>query len=110
MKMTLVHDISSGTHDAELDALATAVAARIRELRRMRTIDSFALGARVRFNDQTSTKYLVGETATVVSKRRTKVVVRLDTPTGRFRRYAKDGTELPAEVIVPLGIIDLVSA
>jgi hypothetical protein len=55
------------------------------------TIDDLGLGDSVRFNARCGTKYLIGATARVVGFKRTKVVVKIDKPKGRFARLTPDG-------------------
>jgi hypothetical protein len=71
------------------------------------TIDDLGLGVEVRFNAHCGTKYLVGATARVVGLRRTKVVVKLDKPKGRFVRHTPDGP-VSADITVPPAILELI--
>lgn len=97
--------LTSGQLDDELGKLKTMVDSRMTELRMSKTIDDFGVGDAVRFNDQCGTRYLVGETATVVGKKVKKVIVKLDSPTGRFVRYV-NGEAVSPEITVPVAIID----
>jgi hypothetical protein len=52
---------------------------------------------------------MVGQKATVVSKKQKKVVVKLVTPTGRFARVNPITREVESALVtVPVAIIDLV--
>lgn len=99
--------ISSGDYDADLDIISQAVNERLMKNRASRKNADFGIGDRVKFNDFCGTKYLRGHTAKVVGKKKTKVVVRLEAPTGRFVRIGPNGPE-SVDVTVPPSIIDLV--
>ena len=106
---TLLADIYSGTYDSSLGKINEALAIRLKRVRKERTISDYNIGDRVKFNEQTGTRYMVGETATIVSKRRTKVVVRLDSPTGRFARLNPVTRQVESSnVTCPIGILDLI--
>lgn len=105
----LLEAIKSGVYDSDLGKIKEAVASRIPTVRKSLTIDDYPMGARVRFNESTGTRYMVGQYATIISKNRTKVVVRLETPMGRFARVNPlSGSVESANVTVPVAIIDLV--
>lgn len=102
-------DIQSGTYDNDLGKISEAVAERLKAVRRSRTISDYNIGDKVKFNEQTGTRYMVGHTATIISKNRTKVVVRLDNPMGRFAKFnSTTGKMESASVTCPVGILDLV--
>lgn len=103
---TLVEQISGGSYDQDLVKLADAVKARQDKVRKGKSLSDYNIGDRVRFNELTGTRYMVGQYATIVSKKRAKVVVRLETPTGRFVQYLPNGEVRSANVTVPLAIID----
>jgi len=105
-KTTLLASIAEGQFDADLESIAKAIEDRRKTVRKVRTIADFGIGDRVKFNELTGTRYMVGQYATVISKNRTKVVVRLETPMGRFARYLPNGEVQSSNVTVPLGIID----
>jgi len=106
---TLLADISSGTHDSSLGKINEAVALRLKTVRKERTITDYNIGDKVKFNEQTGTRYMVGETATIISKNRTKVVVRLDNPTGRFARINPVTRQVESSnVTCPVGVLDLI--
>lgn len=106
---TLLADISSGAYDSSLGKINEALAQRLKTVRKQRTISDYNIGDKVKFNEQTGTRYMVGETATIVSKNRTKVVVRLDNPTGRFARVNPVTHQVESSnVTCPLGILDLI--
>lgn len=71
------------------------------------TIDDLGLGDSVRFNARCGTKYLIGATARVVGFKRTKVVVKIDKPKGRFARVTPDGV-VSVDVTVPTAILERV--
>lgn len=105
----LIDAVNAGTYDAELGKLAEAVNKRLAVSRAMKTIADYEIGARVRFNEQTATRYMVGQYATIVSKNRTKIVVRPETPMGRFAKInPATGDTTAALVTVPIAIVDLV--
>lgn len=103
---TVLEQISKGVFDDNLPKMGDAVKARLDKLRKNKSISDINIGDRVRFNELTGTRYMVGQYAVVVSKNRTKVVVRLETPTGRFMRVGSNGDIQSANVTVPLSIID----
>lgn len=105
---TLISEINSGTYDSSLAKLKEAIDARLKAARAERTLDDYNLGDTVVFNELTGTRYMVGQKATVVSKKQKKLVVRLETPMGRFSRVTAGGTVESANVTVPLAIVDLV--
>lgn len=105
----LIDAVNAGTYDAELGKLAEAVNKRLAVARAMKTIADYEIGARVRFNEQTGTRYMIGQYATIVSKNRTKLVVRPETPMGRFAKINPvTGDTTAALITVPMAIIDLV--
>lgn len=103
---TVIDQISSGTFDNDLNSLSNAVKERLDKVRKGKTIADYGVGDRVKFNELTGTRYMVGQYATIVSKNRTKVVVRLETPMGRFMKVDQNGNIQSANVTVPLSIID----
>jgi hypothetical protein len=103
---TVLDQVSSGAFDSDLNKLVDAVNARLTVVRKAKKISDFNIGDRVKFNELTGTRYMVGQYATVISKNRTKVVVRLETPMGRFARYLPNGEVQSSNVTVPLSIID----
>lgn len=121
--------IHAGTFDADIDQLSTAVNMRLQDLGKLpRTtthtvpasttwaaapskrlaISDLSVGDRVRFNPQCGTKYMIGQTGVIKSKRRTKVVVVLDTPIGRFARRDSSGSVHSAPVVAPVAILEKV--
>jgi hypothetical protein len=106
---TLVTEITSGTYDSDLIKLKEAIDARLKASRASRTIKDFNIGDTVVFNDLTGTRYMVGRKATVTGMKQKKVVVRLETPVGRFAHINPvTGKEESANITVPVAIIDLV--
>jgi hypothetical protein len=101
----LVKEILAGQHDSRLTGIMQAVTQRQISLRGVVAPSNFGVGDAVRFNSACGTKYLIGHTARVVGRRRTKVVVLLDKPVGRFIRMTAAGPT-SAEIAVPLSIID----
>jgi hypothetical protein len=97
----ILAELASGRLDKDLASLTTA----INERRGAMDQEAFGLGDKVIFNSQCGTRYIVGHTATVVGMKRTKVVVKLDTPIGRFVRYV-NGEAVSPEITVPVAIID----
>ena len=101
----LLAEITAGVRDEDLTRIHTAIEARLAVVRHARTSADFMIGDKVRLNDRCGTRYLIGETAQVVAKRRTKVVIKLDKPMGRFVQV-KDGTPESSMITVPVSIID----
>jgi hypothetical protein len=101
--------INSGSLDSDLGKIKDAVDSRATKARAALTINDYNIGARVRFNESTGTRYMVGQYATISGKNRTKVTVRLETPMGRFARVNPVTREIESSnVTVPISIIDLV--
>jgi hypothetical protein len=101
--------INSGSMDSDLGKIKNAVDSRSPKARASLTINDYDIGARVRFNESTGTRYMVGQYATISGKNRTKVTVRLETPMGRFARVNPGtGKVESSNVTVPISIIDLV--
>jgi hypothetical protein len=102
----LVDDITNGELDSQLDSIAKAVEDRRRIVRSGVTIEDFMVGDKITINERCGTKYLVGELATVVGIRRTKLTIQFETPKGRFIRKNADGTTYSSDVVVPIEIVD----
>jgi hypothetical protein len=102
----LIDDITNGELDSQLDSITKALEERRRVVRSGVRIEDFMVGDRVVINERCGTKYLVGELATVIGIRRTKIAIQFDTPKGRFMRKNADGTTYSSDVIVPLEIVD----
>lgn len=112
--MTLTYEavqdaINSGSLDSDLGKLGTLIDTRLSTIRRSKTINDFGVGDKVVFNNNCGTRYLVGHTGRVVGLKRTKLVVTLDTPTGRFARVNPVTRQIEsAQITVPVGIVDAV--
>jgi len=104
----IIASVNAGVYDSSLTKLKEAIEDRLTTSRSERTINDYHIGDTVVFNSLTGTRYMVGQKATVVSKKQKKVVVKLVTPTGRFARVNPQGTWESALVTVPVAIIDLV--
>lgn len=102
----LVTRVQSGEFDDYLAVINKTIADRLAASRRSRTATDFNIGDRVVLNDLCGTRYLVGAQATVISKKRTKVVIKLDKPTGRFVRIGSDGSPESSDITVPVTILD----
>ncbi len=102
----IIEQINSGAVDKDLGAIGTAVRDRLTVVRSTIKNTDFGLGDKVRFNDGCGTRYLIGQTATVVGRKKIKLVVKLDKPVGRFTRVMPNGTVESASVTVPLSIVD----
>jgi len=79
--------ILEGKHDSELEAILEAVHQRRKLMRgasKAVAMVSLKIGDKVRLKGL-SPKYVNGSTAKIVDKKRTKLVVVLDTPVGRFK-------------------------
>jgi hypothetical protein len=106
--MNIISDIEDGTFDSELSQLKAAIDKRMSELRMIKSVDDFGIGDKVVFNEQCGTRYLVGNTARVVGRKQKKIVVKLDTPQGRFLRHDSTGAVVSPDITVPIAIIDMV--
>ncbi len=104
--VAITEAIETGKVDNQLDTIAKAVQQRKNLLRTDITIDDFSIGDRVTINERCGTKYLRGETATIVGIRRTKVTIQFDNPSGRFARKNSDGSIYSSDVVVPIEIVD----
>ena len=89
----MISNIKSGEYDGQLDMILAAVKARKDALKPQ--IWEFRIGDRVKMINANPT-YLNGAMATVKKVNRTKVVIDLDTPTGRFSR----------NIVTPLGMLE----
>lgn len=107
MTARFIRALNAGAYDDRLEEILTAVKKRQTEMRRSRTIREFGIGDVVKFNDYCGTKYMHGQIATVVGLRKTKLVVKMQHPTGRFARLV-DGKWESSEIVVPPSIVDLV--
>lgn len=92
-KILMINNIKSGEYDDQLDIILAAVRARKEALKPQ--IWEFQIGDRVKIVNA-NPKYLNGSTATIKKINRTKVVIDLDTPTGRFSR----------NITTPLGMLE----
>lgn len=102
---TLLEQIDSGALDSNLGEISTKVQHRLDSIRGSLTTTDFGIGDKVRFNNSCGTRYLIGHTATVVGRKKVKLVVKLDAPTGRFVRMTPSGPE-SAQITVPISIVD----
>jgi hypothetical protein len=102
---SVVDAISSGALDSDLSKIIDAANLRLKGLRLTRTTKDFGLGDKVRFNDSCGTAYVRGLSATVVGIRQKKIVVKLDTPVGRFARVV-NGETVSTDIVVPTAIVD----
>jgi hypothetical protein len=83
--MGLLTNILEGKYDADLERIVEAVQQRRRHIG-MINLATFQPGDRVKFKDAgVRPTYLQGVEATVITKRNTRLTVRLDQPVGRFR-------------------------
>jgi len=111
--MTLMHTrtmeeaILAGELDEALGSLKSAIETRQAQIRSVAKPTDFGIGDKVVFNNSCGTRYLVGHTATITGMKRTKVVVKLDKPMGRFARIV-NGEQVSADITVPISIIDAV--
>jgi hypothetical protein len=105
----LVSDIESGTFDSSLAKIKEAVDARLKASRISRKTSDYHIGDTVVFNDLTATRYMVGRKAIVTGMKQKKIVVRLETPVGRFERINPlTGKAESSDIVVPVAIVDLV--
>jgi hypothetical protein len=105
-RVAITEAIETGKVDNQLDTIAKAVQQRKNLLRTDITIDDFSIGDRITINERCGTKYLRGETATIVGIRRTKLTIQFDNPSGRFARKNSDGSIYSSDVVVPIEIVD----
>lgn len=89
----MINNIKSGEYDEQLDMILAAVKARKNALKPQ--IWEFQVGDKVKMINA-NPKYLNGSTAVIKRVNRTKVVIDLDTPTGRFSR----------NIATPLGMLE----
>jgi len=99
--------ILAGELDEALGSLKSAIETRQAQIRSVAKPTDFGIGDKVVFNNSCGTRYLVGHTATITGMKRTKVVVKLDKPMGRFARIV-NGEQVSADITVPISIIDAV--
>jgi hypothetical protein len=102
----IIAAINSGSLDSDLGQLNTALAGRLTAVRALKKNTDFGLGDKVKFNEHCGTRYLIGHTATVVGRKKVKLIVKLDAPTGRFARVLPNGQVESASVTVPITIVD----
>jgi hypothetical protein len=101
----IIEQIRSGSLDKDLGSLSTEIQNRLTAIRGSLTNTDFGIGDKVKFNSHCGTRYLIGHTATVVGRKKVKLVVKLDHPTGRFVRMTPSGPE-SAQITVPIAIVD----
>jgi hypothetical protein len=89
----MINNIKSGEYDDQLDMILAAVKARKNALKPQ--IWEFQVGDKVKIINA-NPKYLNGSTATITKVNRTKVVIDLDTPAGKFSR----------NITTPLGMLE----
>jgi membrane-bound ClpP family serine protease len=89
----MISNIKSGEYDDQLDIILAAVKARKNALKPQ--IWEFQVGDKVKIVNA-NPKYLNGATATIKKVNRTKVVIDLDTPNGRFS----------SNITTPLGMLE----
>lgn len=98
--------ILAGDLDADLEKLSTLITSTLNSKRVSRTPAVYGIGDRVRFNSLCGTKYLHGQTAIVTGKARSKIIVKLERPMGRFIRM-ENGLATSVDIRVPPSIVDL---
>jgi len=84
--MSIAKDIILGKHDAEITQIINAVRERQKLIRSANTavnISEIEIGSKVKLKN-ISPKYMNGERATIIGKKRTKFTAKLDVPTDRF--------------------------
>lgn len=101
--------LNDGMYDDDLEALKQAIKDRQTSTRESRSVADYKMGQRVVFNDYCGTKYMRGQTGVVVDRARTKLLIKLDRPVGRFSKTNATGVVEGAEVKAPPSILDLVS-
>ena len=91
--IVMISNIKSGEFDDQLDMILAAVKARKDALKPQ--IWEFQVGDKVKIINA-NPKYLNGSTATIKKVNRTKVVIDLDAPAGKFSR----------NITTPLGMLE----
>ena len=89
----MINNIKSGEYDGQLDMILAAVKARKNALKPQ--IWEFQVGDKVKIINA-NPKYLNGSTAVIKKVNRTKVVIDLDTPNGKFSH----------NITTPLGMLE----
>ncbi len=100
---TGIEDIETRILTGDLDDTLADVARAVETRRRMiaaRTVGQLRVGDRIRFNDTTSPKYLIGVEAVVTKKLQKNVTVELDEGVGRF--------PAGAEIRVPASLVETI--
>lgn len=100
--------ISRGELDKQLVPLKKVLVERLNLVRVGVDVKDFVIGDRVVLNETCGTKYLIGEEASVVEIRRSKISITFDKPSGRFIRTNSKGETYSAQVVVPISIVDKV--
>jgi hypothetical protein len=103
---TITAQIARGVFDKELAQMEEAIAQRLTIVRKSTKMTDFGIGDKVKVNSYCGTQYLRGSTATVVGIRQKKLLIKLDTPVGRFVRTMADGTRESSDIVVPPSILD----
>lgn len=96
-KAKLLKSIAEGNLDRDLDAIREAIIARINVRRTKMTIKDYPIGSKVRFNELTANRSMVGKIATVVGHKVKNVSVTVDD-----EKNSRPGT-------CPISILDLIS-
>lgn len=101
----IITEIEAGHHDAYLQQIQVALALRMQAKNRAaqmpRTSNGVInVGTRVRINNTAATGYVRGLAATVVDKKRSRIVIQLDAgPIGRFST---------GRITVPTSLVDVI--
>jgi len=104
---TVLAAIGGGDLDSDLVNIISAAEQRLSQVRSTKTVKDFGIGDAIKFNHNCGTRYLIGHTGRIVGMKRTKLVVTLDKPTGRFARVNPTTRQLEsANITVPIGIVD----
>jgi len=96
--MSIVKEIRTGVHDDLLEDILSAVIQRRKVMGHIQ-FGAMKPGDRVQFVNNVKPTYLAGLQATVVGKKVTKLIVRLDQPVGRFRGELK----VPPQIVEKVG-------
>jgi hypothetical protein len=106
---TVMAAIGSGEFDTDLAKIQEAVELRLSQTRSSKTIKDFGIGDKVRLNNNCGTRYLVGHTGKIVGMKRTKLVITLDSPVGKFIRVNPATREIEsAQITIPTALVDLI--
>ena len=101
--------IQRGEFDEWLRLLAGKIEQRQDIVGGNKSISDFSIGDKVIVNNLCGTKYVVGEMATVIKKKRTNLIITFDEPKGRFIRKNADGSIRSSETTIAITLVDKIT-